>query len=180
MLYEALVIKALDNFTILELSDACSLTSPCVEKVNLPPSYKLLYRQLDRLVRRGILSKSRFEGGSVQYKKSKLFDSTNFVINKILITKKPEENVELTNINVDIKRVHIEERLLALVGRCKVDLLTCIGESEEYIRIYSEFPELKSQLEPKYLESRERSSKLLGKIKALDAVLMEFSGSTNR
>lgn len=53
----------------------------------------------------------------------------------------------------------------------KVDLLTSIGESEEYMRLYQSFPEMKAYLESQYLQARENSSKLLGQIKSIKSVL---------
>jgi hypothetical protein len=53
----------------------------------------------------------------------------------------------------------------------EVDLLTSIGESEEYMRLYRSFPEMKTHLESQYLQARENSSKLLGQIKAIKSVL---------
>lgn len=53
----------------------------------------------------------------------------------------------------------------------QVDLMTTIAESEEYKRLYADFPTLKMELEPEYHKARERSSKLLGQLKAIEFII---------
>jgi len=57
------------------------------------------------------------------------------------------------------------------IKQYQVDLLSSIGESEEYMRLYVAFPKMKTHLETQYHQARERSSKLLGQIKAIKNIL---------
>lgn len=61
----------------------------------------------------------------------------------------------------------LEERL----KQSEIDLFTSIGESEEYMRLYQSFPDMKVHLESQYLQARETSSKLLGQIKAIKSAI---------
>lgn len=53
----------------------------------------------------------------------------------------------------------------------KVELMTSIGEAEEYQRLYNKFPALQEVVRTQYLESRDRSTKLLGQLRAVETVL---------
>jgi hypothetical protein len=50
-------------------------------------------------------------------------------------------------------------------------MMAAIGESEEYIRLLNDYPEMKNILSESYHSSRDNSSKLLGKIKAIKTIL---------
>lgn len=173
-LYDALVIQAMDHFTILELRDACFVHTNSNVRAARIKAYKTAHRQIERLVSKGLLAKTKPEQGSVRYGKTEAFYGTEFAIRKTpTINPRQLSEVMVQEGGSDGSQA-MEEKLRALARSYQVDLLTCIGESEEYIRLYSDFPELKAQLEPQYYEARERSSKLLGKIKALDTVLAQL------
>lgn len=53
----------------------------------------------------------------------------------------------------------------------KLMLLTAMGEAEEYDAIYKELPEIGAQIQELYNESRDRCSKLLGKVKAIENLI---------
>lgn len=179
-LYDALVIQAMDHFTILELRDACFVHANSNVRASRIKAYKTTYRQIERLVSKGLLAKTKPELGAVRYEKTEAFHDTEFAIRKAP-TAAPRNLCEVTvHGGNDGASQAMGERLRALARSYQVDLLTCIGESEEYIRLYSDFPELKAQLEPQYNAARERSSKLLGKIKALDTVLAQLPHLANQ
>jgi hypothetical protein len=56
----------------------------------------------------------------------------------------------------------------------KVELISSIGESEEYQRLFNKFPALPTAIRSQYLESRDRSSKLLGQLRAVENILTEI------
>ncbi len=56
----------------------------------------------------------------------------------------------------------------------KVELMASIGEAEEYQRLYNKFPALQDIVRTQYLESRDRSTKLLGQLRAVEAVLADI------
>ena len=73
-----------------------------------------------------------------------------------------------------VKDPCIRDELDQLVKTYQVDLLSSIGESEEYLRLHQTYPQLKAKLEPHYLKSRDVSSKILGKIRAIESVLAGY------
>lgn len=56
----------------------------------------------------------------------------------------------------------------------KVELIASIGEAEEYQRLYTKYPALRSAVEAQYLLSRERSTKLLGQLRAVESVITKI------
>ncbi len=53
----------------------------------------------------------------------------------------------------------------------KQQLLQNIGEAEEYKNLCVEYPELQVKLQPKYNSVREKNTKILGNIKAIESLL---------
>ena len=62
------------------------------------------------------------------------------------------------------------------LSRRKVELVASIGEAEEYQRLYKKFPALqhKYMVRTQYIESRDRSTKLLGQLRAVETVLADI------
>ncbi|EIK45845.1 hypothetical protein O59_001484 [Cellvibrio sp. BR] len=72
----------------------------------------------------------------------------------------------------DIPRQSLQERL----NRHKLEMLSAMGETEEYDAICSEIPELQDDIQPLYNQSRDKCSKLLGRVKALESLLARQTG----
>jgi hypothetical protein len=58
----------------------------------------------------------------------------------------------------------------------QAEVLTAMGEMEEYETICQEMPDLREIAQPRYNESRERCSRLLGRVKALESLLVTEAG----
>lgn len=70
----------------------------------------------------------------------------------------------------------VRQYLVDKLKNYELELLTSMGESEEYKALYSEFPQLKSQLQERYNKAREYCSKLLGRVKALETLIEHQKG----
>lgn len=57
----------------------------------------------------------------------------------------------------------------------QVDMLACTGECKEYQLIAAEYPHLKDQIEPLYRHAKERSSELMGQLRAINNLLQSPS-----
>jgi len=71
--------------------------------------------------------------------------------------------------DIDTKRALQEE-----LSQRKIELVASIGEAEEYQRLYNKYPALRSAVKEQYLESRERSTKLLGQLRAVETVISKI------
>lgn len=66
---------------------------------------------------------------------------------------------------------HTARRLQAMVKETRLDFLTSMGEAERYKQLLDDLPHLHSKLESDYVEARDRSSRLLGHLKAVEKTL---------
>lgn len=156
--------ESFNNFQIKSLRDAyLAASTSCI---TVSKTYNFIYQQVHRLVKKGLLDKNVDpQLNETTYQKTTNFFQANF----ILQGPKKSESVGAT---LTSKQKHntikqLEERL----KQSEIDLLTSIGESEEYMRLYQTFPEMKAHLESQYLLARETSSKLLGQIKAIKSAI---------
>ncbi|MGI2211549.1 response regulator [Shewanella oncorhynchi] len=156
--------ESFNNFQIKSLRDAyLAASTSCI---TVSKTYNFIYQQVQKLVKKGLLDKNVDpQSKETTYQKTTNFFQANF----ILQGPKKSEFVVATHAT---KQKHntirqLEERL----KQSEIDLLTSIGESEEYMRLYQSFPEMKAHLESQYLLARETSSKLLGQIKAIKSAI---------
>ena len=153
-----------DNFHVTKLRDTYLANSSV--NPDLLDARKYVYRQILRLVKKGLLLKKGTKNSKrVVYQKSELFYKTNFICEGT--TEDKVNRLKAVTVSTNTAVQQLEKRL----KESEVDLLTSIGESEEYMRLYQSFPEMKAHLESQYLQARENSSKLLGQIKAIKSVL---------
>tara|TARA_R110001599_G_scaffold343413_2_gene565993 strand:+ start:2015 stop:2536 length:522 start_codon:yes stop_codon:yes gene_type:complete len=159
-----IVENELDNFTLLEIRKAHEKAFddiPSASEVR-----KFLYRQIYRLVKEGLLVKNGLHNSqNITYSKTPLF------MDKFQST----STAESKNHNVDCSITAIEQKLVSY----KVDLSASIAESEEYQQFSKENPHLGSVIYEKLQSSRERSSRLLGQVKAMENIKAIISGASN-
>ena len=164
-LHNILQDESFNNFQIIGLRDTYLTAS--TSATSLSDTYNFIYRQVHRLVQKGILDKNVDEQTKeTTYQKTAKFFQSNFIPQKseasTSTTESPTRNSQKSN------AIHqLEERL----KQSEIDLFTSIGESEEYMRLYQSFPDMKAHLESQYLQARETSSKLLGQIKAIKSAI---------
>ncbi|QYJ69669.1 response regulator [Shewanella sp. FJAT-51649] len=164
ILHTILQEESFNNFQIKSLRDAyLSASTSCI---TVSKTYNFIYQQVHRFVKKGLLDKKVDpQSNETTYQKTANFFQVNFILQG---PKKSESVVAtLTNKQKHNTIRQLEERL----KQSEIDLLTSIGESEEYMRLYQSFPEMKAHLESQYLLARETSSKLLGQIKAIKSAI---------
>lgn len=170
LLAKILEKETFNRFTVIKLRDEYLLLSPITFCPNEARRY--LYKHILRLVKLGVLTKSGTKNSQkIVYKKTNLFNDANFiVIGDQLPLKNFDKPLPVSNKKKldSISRKKLEKTL----KEYKVDMMSAIGESEEYMRLFDYFPEIKEQLREKYYTARDKSSKLLGNIKAIQAVLV--------
>ncbi|MCG9730053.1 response regulator [Shewanella sp. Isolate13] len=163
-LHTILQDESFNNFQVVQLRDRFLEASTNNQSVS--DAYKFIYRQVNRLVKKGVLKKNKSEDSkNATYQKAQQFYQTNFVINERSNDDRHPEKL------LDNTEQGTVQQLKERLQQSEVDLLTSIGESEEYMRLYKSFPKMKEHLESQYMLARENSSKLLGQIKAIKSVL---------
>ena len=165
-LVQILEKDSFDQFTISELKEAYQNKSgvPCPIE-----SRKFVYKQILRLVRHKVITKSGDKHShSVTYKKTSEFSNVDFISKPPkMVHEEPTASVVPSSDEKEILTTELDKTL----QQYKVDMMAAIGESEEYIRLLNTYPEMKNILSESYHSSRDNSSKLLGKIKAIKTIL---------
>ncbi|WP_076416850.1 response regulator [Shewanella sp. UCD-KL12] len=153
-----------DNFHVTQLRDAYVANSSVTQ--DLIEARKYVYRQILRLVKKGLLLKKGTKNSkTLVYHKSELFFNAKFIVKSTAVATANQAKPTAAITSSVIQR--LEDRL----KESQVDLFTSIGESKEYMHLYQSFPEMKTYLEFQYIQARENSSKLLGQIKAIKSVI---------
>jgi hypothetical protein len=175
------------GFTTRQLRDAYAALLP-------PTSYQLadvriyVYEQIRRLVRVGWaeMTEPHHKRGQVFHLLempqrlqlvlvdrcfSKLVDPVDTPIDKEAESPLPSST------SIETVSPDDEARLQAMLKETRLDLLSSMGETERYKQLLEEIPQLKSRLETVYLEVRDRSSKLLGHLRAIENTLNAISAA---
>src|SRR5690554_145068 len=63
---------------------------------------------------------------------------------------------------------NMEQHLQALLKEARLDFLAAMGEAECYKQLLAEMPQLRDKVESDYFEARDRSSRLLGHLRAVE------------
>lgn len=122
-----------------------------------------IYAEILKLVKKGWLNRViSGKKGLTRFSKTELFDYE-------VITLKFKHGAEIEVDRNDNK----QRQLLGKLNQYKAELLLIIGESEAYKELYSEFPELVDEIQPKYNEARDNNTKILGKIRAIEGLLKQ-------
>ena len=120
-----------------------------------------VYAELIKLVKKGWLDKAiPKKKGLTRFSKTKTFD-VEAIKAKFEFTTPLEKH--------DDKNEHLLNKL----NHYKTELLLNLGESEAYKELYSEFPDLVSEIQPQYNKARDDNTKILGKIRAIEGLLKQ-------
>lgn len=166
VLLDILMEKNLQSFSVNELKKMFIAVVPGVDNRQLS---QLIHRTLSKLCKHGFVEKT-INVTKASYRKTTFFDASKLSKSKSrihLVEAETEETEETKD------KIH---QLKATLNKYQVDLMGFIGEAEEFKRIFSEFPEAKPELYTKYMDARNQSSTIIGKIKALEACLNVVKG----
>jgi len=162
---QIIVVTNFDNFTT---SDVRSAYLTLKNDISLEPTSvrRKIYAELLKLVKKGWLEKliPKNKKGATRFSKTVLFDVKQIQLQNEL------EPIEVTK-DIDKKK----KQLLGKLNIYKAELLLNMGESEAYKELYSEFPELIDELQPKYNKARDNNTRILGKIKAIEGLMDQDS-----
>lgn len=138
------------------------LTTP--SKIHSEPksARQFVHRNILRFLSTGDIVQVASQGRTQQYKMTDQFSER-------LTSENQSSN--LTKNEALVPKNTLGKNLTDRLNQQKLMLLTAIGEAEEYDAIYKELPEIGAQIQELYNESRDRCSKLLGKVKAIENLI---------
>lgn len=154
------------TFTVDELTEAY-LQHPSSLHTSKKAARQFVYRTIKRLMKAGFMERLNAKGRWPQYTLTQQFLS----VYKSIPSISPAPIEVIVQLQID--------PLAGLKERLKIhqaEVLTAMGEMEEYEAICQEMPDLREIAQPRYNESRERCSRLLGRVKALESLLVTEAG----
>jgi hypothetical protein len=129
---------------------------------------KYIYKELLRLESGGVIERHEGETGRGCKFIYRGVPPGISLKNKRLPFAQPEQTNESSIDPATLKGLKEE------LSKRKVELMASIGEAEEYQRLYNQFPALQQAVRTQYFESRDRSTKLLGQLRAVETVLADI------
>ena len=178
-LYELLQEEGSIRFTTRELRDAYAKRLEGVT-FRIADVRRYVYEQIRRLLRTGwlVLDEERRSRGQVYHLKPipahlqlELID--NGFENSLKTASEPERESAV----LQVKTVPLEssasadQHLEALHKEIRLDFLSSMGEAERFKLLLEDMPHLRDKVEDEYLEARDRSSRLLGHLRAIEKTL---------
>ena len=178
-LYELLQEEGSIRFTTRELRDAYAKRLEG-KTFRIADVRRYVYEQIRRLLRTGwlVLDEERRSRGQVYHLKPipahlqlELID--NGFENSLKTASEPErESAVLQVETVPLESsASADQHLEALHKEIRLDFLSSMGEAERFKLLLEDMPYLRDKVEDEYLEARDRSSRLLGHLRAIEKTL---------
>lgn len=164
-LREILSDSTFNKFTMTSLRDGYESRFGLGECTTSSELRRWLYRRVLPLTKRGYLAKSgQVDGRSAIYNVTDAFRK-DYPFHRP--TRSPKQSKGLVD---DLPQA---SDLKSKLSQYQVDMLACAGECKEYQQLASDYPSMKKQIEPMYRSARERSSELMGQVRAINNLLKQ-------
>jgi len=168
-LFDLLTSGQWNDFTVTELKTAYRAQSYCMHHCE-KAAWQFVYRRIARLEHEGIVSRvARQQGARTRYRLNPQTASSSVVVTD------SADNPRGTPLITDSA---IQRSLKEKLHRYQVEMLNVIGEAEEYEAICSELPHMRNSVQALYNDARDRCSKTMGRVRAIECVLAQAFGSS--
>jgi hypothetical protein len=184
-LYELLQEEGSTQFTIRELRDAYAKRLEGMT-FRIGDVRRYVYEQIRRMLRIGwlVYDEERRTRGQVYHLQPipahlqlELID--NGFENSLKTAFEPEQEPSVfDNAAVPLKpSADADQHLEALHKEIRLDFLSSMGEAERYKLLLDDMPHLRDTVEGEYLDARDRSSRLLGHLRAIEKTLKTLAAA---
>jgi hypothetical protein len=184
-LYDLLQGEEFSQFTTRELRDAYANNlgdmSFCLGDLR-----RYVYEQIRRMLRANWLvpDKDRRTRGQVYHQQPlpanlQLELIENGFENSLKAASEPEREPTVIDKTAEPLKPapDADQQLETLHKEIRLDFLSSMGEAERYKLLLEEMPHLRVQVEGEYLEARDRSSRLLGHLRAIEKTLKTLAAA---
>ena len=184
-LYELLQEEGRTKFTIRELRDAYAKNLVGMN-FRVADVRRYVYEQIRRLLRMGwvVLDKDRRVRGQVYHLQPipahlQLDLIDNGFENSLNTACDPEQEPTVFNCAAAPLKPSPEadESLETLYKEIRLDFLSSMGEAERYKLLLDDMPHLRDKVEGDYLDARDRSSRLLGHLRAIEKTIKTLAAA---
>ncbi|UPQ82223.1 hypothetical protein M0M42_17760 [Pseudomonas knackmussii] len=178
-LYELLHEEGRTRFTTRELRDAYAMRLDGMT-FRLGDVRRYVYEQIRRALRMGwvVLDEERRSRGQVYHVQSipahlqlELID--NGFENSLKTACEPKQGPSVVEGAAEPLKPSADahQHLESLHKEIRLDFLSSMGEAERYKLLLDDMPHLRERVEGEYFEARDRSSRLLGHLRAIEKTL---------
>ncbi len=183
-LYELLQEEGRSRFTTRELRDAYAKRLDGMT-FRIGDVRRYVYEQIRRMLRMGwvVLDEERRSRGQVYHLQPipahlqlELIDN-GFENSHKTACEPEQEPSAFDNAAVPQPSVDADQHLEALLKEIRLDFLASMGEAERYKLLLDDMPHLRDKVEGEYLEARDRSSRLLGHLRAIEKTLKTLASA---
>jgi hypothetical protein len=165
-----------EHFTTRELRDAYAniLATP---DVRLADIRRYVYEQIRRLLKVGWIREDtqRRKRGQIYHLLSRPAHLELRLVNNrsemALIHSCSEGEAPQASADSVTPAASTTHQLEALIKEIRLDFLASMGEAERYKQLLEDMPQLRERIENDYIEARDRSSRLLGHLRAVEKTL---------
>jgi hypothetical protein len=184
-LYELLQEEGRAQFTTRELRDAYAKSLDGMS-FRIADVRRYVYEQTRRMLRTGwvVLDEDRRTRGQVYHLQPvPAHLNLELVDNGFENSRKPACEPEKEPALLDDEAVALkpssdaDQHLEALHKEIRLDFLSSMGEAERFKLLLEDMPQLRDKIEGEYLEARDRSSRLLGHLRAIEKTLQTLSAA---
>tara|TARA_R110000796_G_scaffold186678_2_gene303592 strand:+ start:21033 stop:21620 length:588 start_codon:yes stop_codon:yes gene_type:complete len=183
-LYELLQEEGFSKFTTRDLRDAYAKRFADVD-FNLGDVRLFVYEQIRRMLRAGwiTLDEDRRKRGQIYHlracPKNLRLELVDGVFEKNLkgVVKAEHGSSAGKDSIRSAPSLNTAQHLQSLLKEVRLDFLSAMGEAERYKQLLGDMPELREKVEDDYLEARDRSSRLLGHLRAVEKTLKTLAAT---
>ena len=184
-MYELLQEPGRTTFTTRELRDAYAARLDG-EGFSLSDVRRYVYEQIRRMLRLGWLvpDEERRSRGQIYHLKALPAHSQLELIDdgfelRLMAIREPEQERSLVEPDViaNTPVADAEQHLETLLKEIRLDFLSAMGEAERYKQLFEDMPHLRDKVENEYLDARDRSSRLIGHLRAVENTLKTLAAT---
>ena len=184
-LYELLQEGGYTKFTTRELRDAYANQLDGMT-FRIADVRRYVYEQIRRLLRSGwvVLDEDRRVRGQVYHLQPTPAHLQLELIdygfeNSLMAAGVPEQEATVHKVEaLPLKSsAYTDQHLETLHKEIRLDFLSSMGEAERFKLLLDEMPHLRDKVEGEYLEARDRSSRLLGHLRAVEKTLKTLAAA---
>ena len=129
---------------------------------------QIVSRTISRLINKGFLTKSMI-GDTFLLLKTEKFDE------RLLIGRKPRDNKSPSHSVSTVSEAEPLKELNQTQQQLQANLLSLQGQAEQFKEIFEIYPEVRHKLEDCYLNSKNQSFILKGKLRAIEISIAELA-----
>ena len=184
-LYDLLQQEGFERFTTREMRDAYAKHLDGVT-YRLGDLRVYVYEQIRRMLRAGwvVPAAERRKRGQVYCQQAALNNlkldlvDNAFESSLDMLSRPAQKQIKPAQVLIPATReLDATQHLESQLKEIRLDFLSSMGEAERYKQLLEEMPDLKDRVEGEYQEARDRSSRLLGHLRAVEKTLAALAST---